>query len=88
MYCSALEIVTKLCDVDFARRAKAADFLGRAWEVLREAGAGDGDKVNGTNLAPRASAYDQHVGFGLHPCLLCSAGLARFHGPAGFGCEV
>ncbi|RPD65599.1 hypothetical protein L226DRAFT_543211 [Lentinus tigrinus ALCF2SS1-7] len=42
---SALEIVTKLCDVDFARRAKAADFLGRAWEVLREAGAGAGDKV-------------------------------------------
>lgn len=43
---SALEIVTKLCDVDFARRAKAADFLGRAWEVLREAGGGDGDKVS------------------------------------------
>ena len=42
---SSLEIVTKLCDVDFARKAKAADFLGRAWEVLREAGAGDGDKV-------------------------------------------
>ncbi|KAI0360602.1 hypothetical protein OH77DRAFT_1493053 [Trametes cingulata] len=42
---SALEIVTKLCDVDFARRAKAADFLGRAWEVLREAGAGEGDKI-------------------------------------------
>ncbi|KAI0764887.1 hypothetical protein C8Q74DRAFT_1204781 [Fomes fomentarius] len=42
---SALEIVTKLCDVDFARRAKAADFLGRAWEVLREAGGGDGDKI-------------------------------------------
>ncbi|KAI0826539.1 hypothetical protein BC628DRAFT_1320044 [Trametes gibbosa] len=42
---SALEIVTKLCDVEFARRAKAADFLGRAWEVLRETGAGDGDKI-------------------------------------------
>nr|VWO95991.1 Uncharacterized protein [Ganoderma boninense] len=48
---SALEIVTKLCDVDFARKAKAADFLGRAWEVLREAGAGDGDKVLDTSLA-------------------------------------
>ncbi|KAI0711190.1 hypothetical protein C8T65DRAFT_708168 [Cerioporus squamosus] len=48
---SALEIVTKLCDVDFARRAKAADFLGRAWEVLREAGAGDGDKVLDSILA-------------------------------------
>ncbi|GJE86670.1 hypothetical protein PsYK624_027510 [Phanerochaete sordida] len=42
---SALEIVTKLCDEDFARRAKAADFLGKAWDVLRTAGAGDGDKV-------------------------------------------
>lgn len=42
---SALEIVTKLCDEEFARRAKAADFLGKAWEVLRAAGAGDGDKV-------------------------------------------
>ncbi|KAI0635244.1 hypothetical protein C8Q77DRAFT_1054507 [Trametes polyzona] len=42
---SALEIITKLCDIDFARRAKAADFLGRAWEVMRDAGAGDGDKV-------------------------------------------
>ena len=40
-----MEIVTKLCDIEFARRAKAADFLGRAWEVLREAGAGNGDKV-------------------------------------------
>ncbi|KAH9922543.1 hypothetical protein B0H21DRAFT_701490 [Amylocystis lapponica] len=42
---SALEIVTKLCDAEFARKTKAADFLGRTWEVLREAGAGNGDKV-------------------------------------------
>ncbi|KAI0076532.1 hypothetical protein K474DRAFT_1597837 [Panus rudis PR-1116 ss-1] len=48
---SAMEIVTKLCDDDFARKAKAADFLGRAWECLREAGAGDGDKVLDTILA-------------------------------------
>ncbi|KAI0746859.1 hypothetical protein C8Q80DRAFT_1104533 [Daedaleopsis nitida] len=48
---SALEIVTKLCDVDFARRAKAADFLGRAWEVLRQAGAGNGDKIMDSILA-------------------------------------
>ncbi|KAI0777752.1 hypothetical protein BD413DRAFT_467628 [Trametes elegans] len=47
---SALEIVTKLCDIDFARRAKAADFLGRAWEVLRAAGAGSGDKLLDTTL--------------------------------------
>jgi hypothetical protein len=48
---SALEIVTKLCDSDFARKAKAADFLGRAWDVLREAGAGEGDRVLDITLA-------------------------------------
>ncbi|KAI9511640.1 hypothetical protein F5148DRAFT_1317045 [Russula earlei] len=42
---SALEIVTKLCDADFARRAKATDFRSRAWDVLRASGAGEGDKV-------------------------------------------
>lgn len=42
---SALEIVTKLCDSDFARKAKAADFFSKAWEGLRGAGAGNGDKV-------------------------------------------
>jgi len=43
--CSALELVTKLCDTDFARRAKATDFRSRAWDALRVSGAGDGDKV-------------------------------------------
>ena len=43
--CSALELVTKLCDADFARRAKATDFRSRAWDALRASGAGDGDKV-------------------------------------------
>ncbi|CAL1709185.1 unnamed protein product [Somion occarium] len=47
---SALEIVTKLCDSEFARKAKAADFLSHAWEVLRGAGAGNGDKVLDTIL--------------------------------------
>jgi hypothetical protein len=42
---SALELVTKLCDADFARRAKATDFRSRAWDALRVSGAGDGDKV-------------------------------------------
>jgi hypothetical protein len=42
---SALEIITKLSDVEFARKAKVADFTVQAWEALREAGAGDGDKV-------------------------------------------
>jgi hypothetical protein len=42
---SALELVTKLCDADFARRAKATDFRSRAWDALRGSGAGEGDKV-------------------------------------------
>jgi len=42
MLSSALEIVTKLCDVDFSRKVKATDFLSRAWDAFRESG---GDKV-------------------------------------------
>lgn len=47
MMTSAMEIADKLCDSEFAKRAQAADFLGRAWDMLRTAGAGDvnGDKV-------------------------------------------
>jgi hypothetical protein len=44
---SALDIVTKLTNPDFARKAKAADFFPRAWDVMRQAGAGDGDEVCG-----------------------------------------
>lgn len=36
---TALEIVTKLCEHDFARKAKAADFYTRAWDVFVDAGA-------------------------------------------------
>ncbi|KAF8508237.1 hypothetical protein BU17DRAFT_56821 [Hysterangium stoloniferum] len=42
---SAAEIVTKMCDPEFVRMAKAANFIGHAWDSMREAGAGDGDKV-------------------------------------------
>jgi len=43
---SALEISTKLCDPEFTRKAKAADFFGKTWELLLLAGAGKGeDKV-------------------------------------------
>jgi hypothetical protein len=35
-----------LCDSDFTRKAKAADFFSRIWDVFLEAGAGKGeDKV-------------------------------------------
>ncbi|EMD31914.1 hypothetical protein CERSUDRAFT_119234 [Gelatoporia subvermispora B] len=47
---SAMEIITNFCDIDFARKAKAADFMGRTWEMLRVAGGGNGDKVLDTIL--------------------------------------
>ncbi|KAF9487433.1 hypothetical protein BDN71DRAFT_1404780 [Pleurotus eryngii] len=42
---SAIELIKKLCDTQFARKAKAADFLCKIWDVMRDAGAGRGDKV-------------------------------------------
>lgn len=42
---SALDIISKFSEMEFARKAKVADFTVQAWEALREAGAGDGDKV-------------------------------------------
>jgi hypothetical protein len=43
---SALEIVSRLCESDFARQAKAADFLQSTWDAFLDAGAGRGeDKV-------------------------------------------
>ena len=67
---SALEIVTKLCDLEFARKAKAADFLEKAWEGLREAGAGDGDKVqiHSVSFPERYSPCD--IGFRYHSSIL------------------
>ncbi|KAF8159400.1 hypothetical protein B0H34DRAFT_703300 [Crassisporium funariophilum] len=40
---SALQITIKLCDPEFARKAKAVDFCSRTWDVFLEAGAGKGD---------------------------------------------
>ncbi|KAF5386338.1 hypothetical protein D9757_006705 [Collybiopsis confluens] len=40
---SGLEIVTRLCESDFARQAKAADFLQSTWDAFIAAGAGKGD---------------------------------------------
>ncbi|KAL0960638.1 hypothetical protein HGRIS_005667 [Hohenbuehelia grisea] len=48
---SALELVQKLCDREFAQKARAADFYGRALDVFYEAGAGKGeDKILDTFL--------------------------------------
>ncbi|KAF4610570.1 hypothetical protein D9613_007096 [Agrocybe pediades] len=40
---SALEITTKLCDQDFYRKAKAADFFTKTWDMFIDAGAGRGE---------------------------------------------
>ncbi|KAJ6581017.1 hypothetical protein B0H19DRAFT_1369458 [Mycena capillaripes] len=37
---SALEIATKLCEPEFSRKAKVADFIGPTWDLLRTAGGG------------------------------------------------
>ncbi|KAF9454402.1 hypothetical protein P691DRAFT_692580 [Macrolepiota fuliginosa MF-IS2] len=43
---SASEITTKLCDEEFARKAKAADFYQKTWDVFLKTGAGrDEDKI-------------------------------------------
>lgn len=57
-------MVTKLCDADFARRARIADFLGRAWESLRDAGAGDGDKVSKFSFENPTASVEPFPGLG------------------------
>ena len=42
---SALDLVLRLEDNEFLRKARAADFISRAWDALKLAGAGDGDVV-------------------------------------------
>ncbi|KAJ7035568.1 hypothetical protein C8F04DRAFT_1097704 [Mycena alexandri] len=49
---SALEITTKLCESEFARKAKASDFIGPTWDLLRTAGGGqDEDRIMDILLA-------------------------------------
>ena len=47
---SALEMVGKFCEAEFRKRAKAAGFVRKAWEVLRGVKAGEGDKVRSACL--------------------------------------
>ncbi|KZO98519.1 hypothetical protein CALVIDRAFT_561976 [Calocera viscosa TUFC12733] len=42
---SALQFVEKMLDNDFIRKLRAVDGIGRSWDALRQAGAGDGDHV-------------------------------------------
>jgi len=47
---SALEIMNKLCDNDFFRKAMAADVLIKVYTLFMEAGVGQGDKARDLSL--------------------------------------
>ncbi|KAF9652285.1 hypothetical protein BDM02DRAFT_3089375 [Thelephora ganbajun] len=47
---SAVELVSKMADPQFSRKARSADFVMHAWETLRAADGGSGDRVLGTAL--------------------------------------
>ncbi|KAG1762814.1 hypothetical protein EDD22DRAFT_538495 [Suillus occidentalis] len=48
---SVLEIVTKLCDPEFNRRAKTSDFYARAWDVFLKARRDGPDKILDATLS-------------------------------------
>ncbi|KAG9008127.1 hypothetical protein FRB94_013684 [Tulasnella sp. JGI-2019a] len=48
---SAIDVVSKMTDPDFVRKARITDILSRAWDVLRDAGAGSGDPILDMTLA-------------------------------------
>lgn len=56
---SALEVVNKLCNVDFNRRAKTSDFYIRTWDKFWAARAGTSDKVR-SHLYSQISARNFH----------------------------
>lgn len=47
---SAVELIGKMGDPQFSRKARSADFVMHAWETLRAADGGSGDRVLGTAL--------------------------------------
>ena len=67
--CSAFEIVNKLCDLDFNRRAKTSDFYIHTWEKLWAARAGTSDKA-------RARLHSQLLGLSF--CRILDATIAFF----------
>ena len=46
-----MDLVLKMTKPDFFKNAKAADYLGKIWELLCSVGAGDGDSVLDAILA-------------------------------------
>jgi len=47
---SAAELVGKMADPQFSRKARSADFVMHAWETLRAADGDSGDRILGTAL--------------------------------------
>jgi hypothetical protein len=47
---SAVELIGKMGDPQFSRKARSADFVMHAWETLRAADGDSGDRVLGTAL--------------------------------------
>ncbi|KAJ4473279.1 hypothetical protein C8J55DRAFT_562810 [Lentinula edodes] len=59
---SALEIISRLCEPDFVRQAKAADFLQSTWDAFIEAGGGTGeDKVLDTLIVAFAALVSRDL---------------------------
>ncbi|KAJ3887639.1 hypothetical protein GG344DRAFT_55317 [Lentinula edodes] len=59
---SALEIISRLCEPDFVRQAKAADFLQSTWDAFIEAGGGSGeDKVLDTLIVAFAALVSRDL---------------------------
>ncbi|KAF9220721.1 hypothetical protein BS17DRAFT_713477 [Gyrodon lividus] len=60
---SALELVSKLCDPDFNRRAKASDFYLRTWDEFLMSRAGASDKIFDATITFFAAlaARDSHT---------------------------
>ena len=49
---SALEVVTKMCDPEFLKKTKAADFIGRAWDLIFKARGDSFDNVRALLYLP------------------------------------
>lgn len=48
---SATDVVSKMADPEFLRKARITDIINRAWDLLREAGGGSGDPILDMALA-------------------------------------
>jgi len=71
MPCSAIKLVDNMGDLDYAKRAKACDALGTAWDALEAAR--DGDKVCISLIVSKCGrTHRPHLGPRRHHCIICS----------------